>query len=337
MIGSLAASPAGDGVDFGGHFWIPEGAASNIEELELLWPMLFLYRRALHAGAGGAGRFRGGRGMVEAGIPWTVPGMAAAVYTDESFPKAVGPFGGNPGSAGHFRLKHGTDVAGRFGAGEVPQDFDAIAGAEAKVEAKGPMLMMAADAAWEWTGANAPGFGDPLTRAPGPVRVDIASGALPADMAERVYGVVPGEDATRALRAERLAARLAGAAAPAVAPATVPEDVPLRPLAGELAVVERDGRPEAFVSLTGRAVLAPAGGNFKDGCAVLERPLRDVAPEFASREGRAGQRTRYREYLCPVTGLRVDSEIVKEGDEALHDIEIAVVQAVHDIEIAVAR
>jgi N-methylhydantoinase B len=322
MIGSLAASPAGDGVDFGGHFWIPEGTASNIEELELLWPMLFLYRRALRAGAGGAGRFRGGRGMVEAGIPWTVPGMAAAVYMDESFPKAVGPFGGNPGSAGHFRLKHGTDVAGRFAGGEVPQDFDAIAGAEAEVEAKGPMLMMGADAAWEWTGANAPGFGDPLTRDPGAVRADIATGALSADLAELVYGVVPGDDATRALRAGRLAGRLASAVPPAVAPATVPEDVPLRPLAGELAVAGRDGRPEVFASLTGRVVLAPATGNFKDGCAVLERPLPDVAPEFAIREGRAGHRTRYREYLCPVTGLRVDSEIIKEGDEALHDIEI---------------
>jgi hypothetical protein len=141
-------------------------------------------------------------------------------------------------------------------------------------------------------------------------------------MAELVYGVVPGEDATRGLRVELLAARLASAVPPAVAPATVPEDVPLRRLAGELAVVERDGRPEAFVSVTGRVVLAPAGGNFKDGCAVLERPLHDVAPEFATREGRAGHRTRYREYLCPVTGLRVDSEILKEGDEALHDVEI---------------
>jgi N-methylhydantoinase B len=322
MIGSLAASPAGDGVDFGGHFWIPEGTASNIEELELLWPMLFLYRRALRAGAGGAGRFRGGRGMVEAGIPWTVPGMAAAVYMDESFPKAVGPFGGNPGSAGHFRLKHGTDVTGRFAAGEVPQDFEAITGAEAQIEAKGPMLMMGAEAAWEWTGANAPGFGDPFARDPALVRDDIATGALPAHMAERVYGVVPGEDATRTLRAERLTARLAGAVAPAVAPATVPEDVPLRALAGELSVVERDGRPEAFVSVTGRVVLAPVGGNFKDGCAVLERPLHDVAPEFATRDGRAGHQMRYREYLCPVTGLRVDSEIVKAGDEALHDVEI---------------
>ena len=61
--------------------------------------------------------------------------------------------------------------------------------------------------------------------------------------------------------------------------------MPLRVLAGELAVVERDGRPEAFVTVTGRAVLAPASGNFKDGCAVLERPLGTVAPEFATREG----------------------------------------------------
>jgi N-methylhydantoinase B len=322
MIGSLAASPGGDGVDFGGHFWIPEGTASNVEELELLWPMLLLYRRALAGGAAGAGRFRGGRGFVESGIPWTVPGLAAALYVDESFPKAVGPFGGNPGGAGHFRLKHGTDVVARLGRGEVPQDFDAIAGAEAEVEAKGPMLMMGADAVWEWTGANAPGFGDPLTRDPDQVAADVAAGALPADAAERVYGVASGPGATRTLRAERLAARLAGAVPPAATPATVPADVPLRVLAGELAVVERDGRPEAFVTVTGRAVLAPAGGNFKDGCAVLERPLRTVAPEFAAREGRAGSLMRYREYLCPVTGVRVDSEIVKEGDAAFHDIVI---------------
>jgi Hydantoinase/oxoprolinase N-terminal region len=58
------------------------------------------------------------------------------------------------------------------------------------------------------------------------------------------------------------------------------------------------------------------------GCAVLERPLRTVAPEFATRPGRAGYLMRYREYLCPVTGLRVDSEILADGGEALHDIVI---------------
>ncbi len=99
--------------------------------------------------------------------------------------------------------------------------------------------------------------------------------------------------------------------------------MPLRVLAGELAVTERDGRPEEFVTVTGRAVLAPASGNFKDGCAVLERPLRTVAPEFATREGRVGYLVRYREYLCPVTGLRVDSEIIADGDDPLHDISMS--------------
>ena len=234
MIGSLAASPAGDGVDFGGHFWIPEGTASNVEELELTWPMLFLYRRALKAGADGAGRYRGGRGFVEAGIPWTVPGLAAAVYVDESFPKATGPFGANPASAGRFRLKHGTDVLARLAAGEMPQDFDAIGGTEPEVEAKGPRLMMAADAVWEWSGANAPGFGDPLSRDQDQVEADITAGALSAEVAQRVYGVTPGDAArTRAWRAERLAVRLAEAVPPARPPATVPADVPLRVLAGE--------------------------------------------------------------------------------------------------------
>jgi N-methylhydantoinase B len=325
MIGSLAASPVGDGVDFGGHFWIPEGTASNVEELELLWPMLFLYRRALHGGADGAGRYRGGRGFVEAGIPWKVPGLAAAVYVDESFPKAVGAFGANPGSAGHFRLKHGSDVRKSFEAGQVPLDFDAIGGAEPPIEAKGPMLLMADDGVWEWTGANAPGFGDPLAREPESVAADVAGGALPAAAAARVYGVVLGTSgqvdgaATTALRNELLAARLGAATVPAGVE-TLPAGTPMRVLGGELGIVERDGEPAQFVSVTGRALLGPTTGNFKDGCAVLERPVRELGPEYATHEGRAGWTVRYREYLCPVTGRRIDTEVLREGDDPLHDI-----------------
>lgn len=327
MIGSLAASSTGDGVDFGGHFWIPEGMASNVEELELLWPMLYLYRRALPAGADGAGRHRGGRGFVEASIPWRVPGVGAAVYVDESFPKVVGPFGANPGSMGHFRLKHGSDVRASFGAGEVPQDFDAIGGTEAQIEAKGPMLMVGPDGVWEWTGANATGFGDPLAREPERVAADVASGALTADAAERVYGVVllpSGEadaGATAARRTELLAARLAAATVPSHVE-TVPDDAPLKLLGGELALVEHQGGRH-FVTVTGRALLGPAGGNFKNSCAVLERPIRVLAPEYATHQGRAGFTVRYREYLCPITGRRVETEILREGDQPLHDMALA--------------
>ncbi|WP_433754495.1 hydantoinase B/oxoprolinase family protein [Nocardia sp. CA-135398] len=328
MIGSLAATPSGDGVDFGGHFWIPEGTASNVEELELLWPMLYLYRRGLPGGADGAGRYRGGRGFLECSIPWGVPGLGAAVYVDESFPKVVGPFGANPASVGHFRLKHGSDVRASLDAGRIPQDFAAVAGTSERIEAKGPALMVGADGVWEWTGANAAGFGDPLAREPEQVAADIAVGVLPLAAADRVYGVVVTESgaadlpATLARRAELFGQRLAAATAPQ-AVRTVSEDSALHVLGGELAVVEHDGRSH-FATATGRALLGPVDGNYKQHCAVLDRPVHELGPEYATAEQRAGFAIRFREYLCPITGLRVETEILRDGDEPVHDIALAV-------------
>jgi N-methylhydantoinase B len=330
MIGGLSATPRSDGVDFGGHFWIPEGIAGNIEELELLWPMLFLYRRAMPVRADGAGRYRGGRGFVEASIPWSVPGLAVALYIDESFPRLVGPFGGNPGTVGRFRLKHGSDVLDRLGRGEVPQDFDALTGELEPVQAKGPMLMVGAADVWEWTGANGAGYGDPLTRDPAHVLWDIRAGRLDPAAARRLYGVVLTSDrdavdisATQAARTAALAERLDAATAPQGEVTTVAPGISIRPIGGELGVVERDGVPELFVSVTGRAVLGTVSGNFKEHCAVLERPTSEVGPEYVSPAGRAGEAMRYREFLCPVTGLRIDSEIVRPGEDMLNGVRLA--------------
>lgn len=328
MIGSISASPAGDGIDYGGHFWIPEGQASNIEELELLWPMLFLYRRALPAGADGAGHFRGGRGFLESAIPWGVPGVGAAVYIDESFPKAVGTFGANPGSVGHFRLKHGADVLESFKKGTVPLDFDAIDGVSEAVAAKGPTLMVAADGVWEWTGANAAGFGDPLTREISAIATDVAHGALDSAVAGRVYGVVVTADgvtdeaATGRRRRELLEGRLAAATSPGDI-RLLDAGTPMRALAGELAVARLADGSEVFATLTGRAVLGPTTADPKNGCAVIDRPIREYADEYATDNTRAGWTVRYREYLCPVTGLRIDSEILRDGDDPMQTIALA--------------
>ena len=97
--------------------------------------------------------------------------------------------------------------------------------------------------------------------------------------------------------------------------ATVAPGTPIRPIAGELGVVERGGVPELFASVTGRAVLGPVSGNFQEHCAVLERSTSAVGPEYVSAAGRAGEEMRYREFLCPVTGLRIDSEIVRPGED----------------------
>jgi N-methylhydantoinase B len=329
MIGALPASSDADGADFGGHFWIPEGIASNVEETEQLYPMLCLYRRALRCGADGAGTRRGGRSIMEAYVPWGTPGMAAALYIDDSFPKAVGPFGANPSSMGRVTVKHGIGLADQFAAGVVPQDLAALPGMEQPVDHKGPMLMLGPDSVIEWTGANNPGYGDPLARDPRDVARDTGNGWLDREAATRVYGVVfsaeggVDEAATTALRGQRLAQRLAGAVAPAGEPRYADPDAVLRPVGGDLGVSIVDGQPAEWASLSGRVLLGPVTGDYRSACAVRETAINEAAPEFATRPDRPGAAIRLREYLCPATGLRLTTELIREGDEPVPDMALA--------------
>jgi N-methylhydantoinase B len=330
MIGALPASSDADGADFGGHFWIPEGIASNIEEAEQLYPMLCLYRRALPCGADGAGTYRGGCGMTEAWAPWGVPGMAAALYVDDSFPKAVGPFGASPGSMGRVRVRHGAGLAERFAAGVVPQDLDALPGQEQPVDHKGPLLMLGADSVITWTGANSPGYGDPVARSLQAVARDVDQGWLARTDATRVYAVAwdsgggVDETGTERLRDQRLRARLAAATAPASGPPRrAAGGADLRPVGGDLGVLLDSGRPVEWVSLTGRALLSPVTEDYRAACAVLETPVNAFEPEFATRPGRPGAAMLLREYLCPVTGLRLSTEIIRAGDAPAADMVLA--------------
>ncbi|HKN53967.1 MAG TPA: acetone carboxylase subunit gamma, partial [Amycolatopsis sp.] len=282
------------------------------------------YRSARPMGADGAGRYRGGRTLREGAIPWGVPGMAAALYVDESFPKSVGPFGANPGSAGKFRVKHQTDVGTLLASGTVPTDLDALPGVEQPTTAKGPMLMLGPDTVFEWSAANATGYGDPLQREPQAVLADVFDGVIDETTAAGVYGVIVADGDVDATATERertglLRERLGGPKHAIVD--TISGDAHVQPLGGELGVVVDDeGHPTRFVTVTGRADLGPAEVSYKDGCAVRERPLRVVAPEFGTTEDRPGRNVLLREYLCPRTGLRVGTEILREGDEPLHDI-----------------
>jgi N-methylhydantoinase B len=336
MVGALPASSDADGADFGGHFWIPEGIASNIEETEQLYPMLCLYRRALRCGADGAGAYRGGRSITEAYVPWGTPGMAAALYVDDSFPKAVGPFGANPSSMGRVTVKRGIGLAAQFAAGVVPQDLVALPGQEEPVEHKGPMLMLGPDSVIAWTGANNPGYADPLSRAPEAVAGDVASGWLDRDGATRVYAVAwadggaVDEQKTQELRTERRTARLAVATPPAGPAGTRPagtrlagDDAELRPVGGDLGVLVRDGQPAEWVSLSGRVSLGPVTGDYRAACAVLETPVNELAPEFGTRPGRPGAAIMFREYLCPVSGVRLATELIRAGDEPAADMTLA--------------
>lgn len=311
MMGGLAGMPERDGVDVGGLFWIPEGIAYNTEDIEGQYPLLLLYRRLLDQGADGAGRHRGGLGFVECVAPHGSPYISMQLYANEAFTKGQGLAGGNPGSRASFRVRHETGIDERMQRGEVPMDFDSAGGQEVPQIFKGAPVDMVPGSMWEWTSPSAAGYGDPVLRDASAVEADIAAGALDAAVAERVYGVVAGDaDATAARRRAMLAERLGRDPGPPVDPPAGARR------AGELLFLV-DGR-----WWCNGADLGPGEANYKDGCEVRERAAREIAPEFAALDVEMADKMVFREFLCPVTGLRIDTEIARAGTPYLHDVRI---------------
>jgi N-methylhydantoinase B len=314
MMGALGGMPARDGVDVGGHYWIPDGIASNCEDLEARYPLLILSRRLLARGADGAGRHRGGLGFVELTVTRNAPAFQLGLYSNESFTKAQGLFGANPGTRASLRVRRSTDVGEQLGAGMVPVSIDDLTGEEEDAGFKGAPLEMGAADVWEWVSPTAAGYGDPLRREPAAVLADTVTGGLSHAVARRVYGVliadgVVDEDATDARRRALLRARLDGAE----------PGHTVDPPAG----ARRIG--DILHAVAGRwwcngADLGAVGSNYREQCPIRETPARKIAPEFDAHDIEMADQVVLREYLCPVTGYRIDAELARAGEPLLHDI-----------------
>jgi N-methylhydantoinase B len=70
------------------------------------------------------------------------------------------------------------------------------------------------------------------------------------------------------------------------------------------------------------ADLGPAHDNYKEAAVVREVRAREIAPEFEvpdyARE--MADRMVFREFICPVTGYRIDTELARADQAPLHDI-----------------
>ncbi|WP_427919218.1 hydantoinase B/oxoprolinase family protein [Streptomyces sp. cg40] len=318
MLGSFGGSPWRDGPDFGGHWWIPSGIGPNVEDLESFNPIVYLYRRALPAGLDGAGRHRGGLGFV---YGMTLRGTAGGMvlYTmGEAFPKGAGLLGAAPGSRAHVKVVQGSDVFDRLRDGHVPVGVEELAGEQRELPWKTQGHPLVDGDVLEGLFPSVAGWGDPLRRDPAAVLVDIEEHGLTAEAAARVYGVLlrdgaAGLDAQatarrrRELRGQRLAGADPGEPVPAPRGAR---------RVGELLHVV-DGR-----WWCNGADLGPADGNYKDAAVVRESPIRSIGPEFECSDPELADRVVLREYICPVTGFVIDSEIVLCEQSPLHDLHI---------------
>jgi N-methylhydantoinase B len=314
LMGSLAARASRDGVDVGGQWWIPDAIGTNSEEMENQAPIVVLRRDLLAVAGDGAGRYRAGVGVRKTVMVRGVTQAAMVVHQNENVPRGAGLFGGNPGSLATCRLKSQTDAIDQFAQGRLPRTIDEATGEETILEFKGGPAAVANGDIYEWVSPAAAGYGDPLLRDTGAVLADFGARMISVEAALRVYGVViddgtVDEDATRARRAALRGERLGGATpGELVEP---PEGA--RRIGDLLAIV--DGR-----WWCNGADLGSVGENYKDRAVVRDVPVRQIADEFDVPNHEIADQWIHREFICPVTGYRIDSELVMVGEASLHDL-----------------
>lgn len=310
-----------DGLSPQGHRNIIAGKAPNVESLELIMPVLYLYRR-LEADTPGAGRNRGGQSSGAAYVLHDVDEVRVlAACHGYGVPNAAGMFGGLPAACNVHRLYRDTDVREVLASGRLVTDPAVLSGVEEPLSAKPPQFAFRAGDVYEWGPQGGGGWGDPLLRDPEDVAADVRLGAVAAATARGAYGVVvDGEGgldlgATRRARAEMLAARR-GWAAERERPDAAGEAVrEVCPIGDQLSLRELPGG-RFWTCMCGNA-FAPADENPK---LYLGRSTAEPA-EIGTRI-RLHPEIEVRRYACRACGRQHFVEVARRGDPPVFDVEV---------------
>jgi N-methylhydantoinase B len=311
-----------DGLSAQGQRNITAQKAPNVESLELIMPVLYLYRRLL-PDTGGPGRHRGGQSAGAAYALHDVEEVRALVACHGyEAPNSTGLFGGYPGSCNVHRLYRNTDVQERLAAGQLTTDTSVLSGEEEPLSAKPGVLLFGAADVFEWGPQAGGGWGDPLEREPDRVAADVRIGAVTSETASRGYGVVlahagtPDREATERRRAEIRALRRAWAVECRLDPAPDLDGAEIvAPVGDRLSVVRAGAR--CFWRCVCGAALGPAGENWKLYAARGTASALDLGTRI-----RLHAEIEARQFACPACGLLHDVEIARTTDEPLFDVQL---------------
>jgi N-methylhydantoinase B len=331
MHGSgFGAAPYRDGVSTGGHTNNPSVGISDIENIELQYPLVYFSRNHM-LDSGGFGAFRGGLGMQRIIMVYGTSDLTVNYSPYHGIPGGWGLFGGYPAGVGGSKFVVEPErLAERMAASRFPLAFAEIA-EWGKVHApklpplsrlKIPEGALIADPVEVGSG-----YGDPLDRDPALVLADVINYAVSPRLAADVYGVAiaagPAVDAeeTARLRAAMKAARLEGA------PRARPDGsgTRLRRVHEYVELARLGDGSTALRCSKCHHVYGPASENYKLGAARkigppnrwLGQPLPDGAPILGE----------LHEYFCPGCATLVDVEVhcpaAETSAEPVWDIRLA--------------
>jgi N-methylhydantoinase B len=312
-----------DGITAQGQRNITAGKTPNVESLELLMPVLYLYRKVIRD-SGGPGRNRGG---LSAGAGYMIHGadhlrVLVACHGYQS-PTSRGLFGGYPSGCNRRRLLQNTQVRDVLAGGTMPSGLDGLGGDQVSLSAKPPLFDFGQDDAYEWGPQAGGGWGDPIERAPELVVEDVRFDAVSRDVARAIYGVALNEDGsldrdgTAILRERVRQERLAWPR-----PQRMAQEVDTR----DAEVVAHCGDQAEFVRTAGKLyfrcgcghALAPANENWKQFACQSATRADELGPRVALHEELVATR-----YACPSCARLLDLDVRLKCDEPLFDVEIA--------------
>ncbi|MDO8187769.1 hydantoinase B/oxoprolinase family protein [Conexibacter sp. CPCC 205706] len=183
------AQPGRDGLDGSGMVTQISNMVPDVEMNELMYPVLYLWKRVDPA-TGGPGAQRGGLGVDFAWTLWNCPEVLHTVFLPCAQVPAGGYGGGFPGGGGEQAILRGVDVHAAVAAGEAadPERLRPDAVELCEIVAQG--LRIQAGDVFRQRIAGGGGYGDPLLRDPAAVAADVRDGYVSAEAARAAYGVV---------------------------------------------------------------------------------------------------------------------------------------------------
>ena len=328
LLDPVGAALAGlswrDGVDTGGWPWDLQSTMPNVEEHELFYPILYLWRREL-ADSGGAGKFRGGNSAELAFIPHKTDRISFFTATGHCAVPPPSLFGGYPSSTTRYTMRRGAHARDLMvSTGRLPDHTNELRGHSEYLAPKCFNVPQEKDDAFILSWAGAGGYGDPLERDPERVRQDVLSCVCTRDWASRVYCVVldggnnVDTEATAALRNDHRRQRCANA--PSSPRQTIDAHGAQQVQEGLLLAKTAHGKVLACSKCHNE--ICAASDNYKLHCASLDLPVTDANPHVLDPHNYIDDEVLFRLYSCPACGLLIQTEILRPGDEPLGDLQI---------------
>ncbi|GAA2218320.1 hydantoinase B/oxoprolinase family protein [Micromonospora olivasterospora] len=306
------AQPERDGLDCAGMMTQVNNALPDVEMNEMLYPVLYLWKR-LNLASPGHGAFRGGLGL---DFAWTLHGAETVTQTVFSPSAQVPPdgFGGGlpAGGCGH-EIWRETNVAQLLDQAVVPSPGGLKSRSQELLAInQSGVTIRAGDVFVQWI-AGGGGYGDPLLRDPARVAADLDDAYITAAVARDVYGVIIAdgkvdEARTAARRAELRADRLGG----------VQPSVPVRPEAiGTSASAPRRDADGWYCPASGSRI-----SEAEDWRTDAVRRTTDAAARLGElgvrvRDRRAAPAVLIDEYYSPTCGTLLEARIRVADEQPL--------------------